>query len=41
VIDEIDDVVDFFIRLAGEKIGLRQLPQLVWNLLKEVVDRAA
>jgi hypothetical protein len=41
VIDEIDNVVDFFIRLAGENIGLRQLPQIVGQPFKEVVDRAA
>ena len=41
VVDEIDDVVDFFVGLAGEKVCLRQLPQLFGKPFEQVVGRPA
>jgi len=37
VVDEIDDVVDFFVGLASEKVCLRQLPQLIGEPFEEMV----
>jgi hypothetical protein len=41
VVDEIDDVEDFFVGLAGEKVCLWQLPQLFGKPLEQVVGRPA